>query len=648
MRASTSRSALFLILLVGTAAPAWAQDELFHLSRTERREMLPGAVRVIAYTRDGGRLAVAGDGPRAFVLSAGDTIAPDTAPVGAKRALSLAWNREGRRLVIGTDGDGLRLWDDSARTLRPFGPRSGSMGSVAWSPNDDEIAAADGKTVDRLATATGDVLARLRGGHSKPVLVVGYLGQGDALLSVGQDRRMIVWDAKTGAQIRRSEEPDPDLKAATMSLDGDRLLLGTEDTELPGFRGGQGVNRLGLVYMDRLKIYDPSTGSMEKTIDHLLAAPTCLSLSPDGRLMAVGQHDTRRDFVSIWDVERGIEVAEEPADRPVTAVAWSPDGGWLAWGDVDGAVTLNRVTGVQPTLAYTADLRGRKFVITSARTPLIVPNGRLRMAVLKLDNVGVDSGVALSVSDQIVNRLAADPIIRLVERQRIAAILGEQAFQHSGRTDPAFAVRVGRILNIDKLLLGSVARLGSAITIDVELVDVQSGRIDGVRELQCQNCGLEDLPRAVGELSGALVSPWDVERAPVYPEPPQIDIVAPVDGAEVTTASVTLEGRVTYSAALQGVELIVNGKPYAASRLFDAPDSGRLTRLGNGRTEFSFVQSLPLEPGNNVLAIRALGDDNNDQQRYVFVRRTVPPPAPAATAPKRAPVPEGPPPLTLA
>ncbi len=642
MRFEPRSAVLSFTLLVGGAADLAAQNELFHVSRTARIALLPGAVRVLAYSYDGSRMVVGGEGARIFLLDSGSATPRDTVTLRASKTLSAAWSRDGRSLVLGT-ASGLILRDDSSGQLRGVGPSSGTLRSVAFSPSGDEVAVADGKDLIRYATATSQLLSRLSGGHTKPVGLVGYLGQGDALISFGDDRRIITWDPKTGTQVRRSEEPDPDVKSSAMSLGGDRLLLGTEATQLPGYRGGQGVNRVGLVYLDRLKIYDPATGAVEKVIDHLFAAPSCLALSPDGKLLAVCQHDLHREFVALWDVERGIEVSEQPADRAVTAVAWSPDGHWLAWGDTEGAVTLNRVTGVQPSIAYTVDLRGRKFVITSARDPLIVPNGRLRMAVLQLDNVGVDPGVGVTVSDQIVNRLATDPLVRLVERQRLAAILGEQELQHSGRTDPAFAVRVGRLLNVQKLLVGSVARLGSAITIDVQLVDVQTGRIDGTREMQCQNCGLEDLPRAIGELSTALVSPdHDAARAPVLPEPPQIEITAPADGSEVTGANVTLQGRVTYSAMLAGVELIVNGKPYAASRLFEVSDTSRLTALGDERTEFSFVQSLPLEPGNNILAIRALGGDGNDDQRYVVVRRKLP----VAGAPRRAPV-AGPPPLTL-
>lgn len=644
MRGLRVISGLLLALLLGRAGGLAAQDELFHLARTSRTALIDGAVRTMAYSYDGSHLFVGGEGPRSYLIVTGERGAMDTTRLETRRVTGAAWSRDGRWLAI-VSAAGLQLRDDSTGTIRTLGSAGGSLRAVAFSPSADEIVVADGRDLIRYARATGEVLGRLTGGHSKPVMLVGYLGAGDALLSVGQDRRFVVWDPKTGTQLRRGEEPDPTITAVGLSLDGTRLLLGTEETQLPGYRGGQGVNRVGLVYLDRLKIYDPMTGAAEKVMEHVIAAPTSIAMSPDGKLLAVGQHDTQHDFVALWDVERGIEVSEQPADKPVTVVAWSPDGKWLAWGDATGGVTINAVTGVQPALAYTADLRGRKFVITSARDPLIAPHGRLRMAVLRLDPAGVDSGVALTVTDQVVNRIAADPFVRLAERSRLAAILGEQALQHSGRTDPAYAVRVGRILNVQKLLVGSVARLGNAYTIDVQLVDVESGRIDGTREIHCQNCGLEDLPRAVAELAPALVSPNDAGRAPVLPSPPSIEIVAPVDGSEVSAPNITLQGRVTYSQPLAGVELIVNGRPYAASRLFETPDSTRLTPLGDGRTEFAFVQSLPLEPGNNVLAIRALGGDGNDDQRYVFVRRTVAAPTRGA---RRPAAPAGPPALTLA
>jgi hypothetical protein len=260
--------------------------------------------------------------------------------------------------------------------------------------------------------------------------------------------------------------------------------------------------------------------------------------------------------------------------------------------------------------------------------------------VLDLDDNGVGPEVARAIADQLGNRLAANPGVRLVERRRMAQLLGEQQFQHSGRTDPGSAVRLARILNVNKVVLGAVAKLGTTMTITAQLVDVETAAIDGIREVQCRACALEDLSDAVAEMSETLVAPGS--ELSDLPEPPAIEIESPGDGASVNGTTVTLKGHVKYSRPLAGIELIVNGKPYPATRSLSAPATGKMTRLPGEQSEFSFVQSVRLDQPTNVIAVRAVGGDGNDDLRHVAVRR-VSGPRPAAPSELVA----GPPPLGL-
>lgn len=62
----------------------------------------------------------------------------------------------------------------------------------------------------------------------------------------------------------------------------------------------------------------------------------------------------------------------------------------------------------------------------------------------------------------------------MVERAQIDKVISEQGFQRSSLTD-AQAVRVGRILNVSKVVVGKVSRLGGQYQVDVRVVDVESG-----------------------------------------------------------------------------------------------------------------------------------------------------------------------------
>ena len=62
----------------------------------------------------------------------------------------------------------------------------------------------------------------------------------------------------------------------------------------------------------------------------------------------------------------------------------------------------------------------------------------------------------------------------MVERAQIDKVISEQGFQRSDITDEQ-AVRVGRILNVSKVVLGKVSMLGGQYQVDVRVVDVESG-----------------------------------------------------------------------------------------------------------------------------------------------------------------------------
>jgi hypothetical protein len=66
-------------------------------------------------------------------------------------------------------------------------------------------------------------------------------------------------------------------------------------------------------------------------------------------------------------------------------------------------------------------------------------------------------------------------------------------------------VRLGRILNAAKMVFGAVSRLGTTFTITAQVVDVETAGIDGIRQVLCERCTVEDLPAATAELAAALV-----------------------------------------------------------------------------------------------------------------------------------------------
>ncbi len=103
------------------------------------------------------------------------------------------------------------------------------------------------------------------------------------------------------------------------------------------------------------------------------------------------------------------------------------------------------------------------------------PQGRMRVAVLDLKSDGVPARTAHTVSDMIRTDLVNTGKLTVIERAQMDMILREQGFQQTGCTDQECAVQVGKILSTQKILIGSVSPLGTAIIINVRIVDVEKG-----------------------------------------------------------------------------------------------------------------------------------------------------------------------------
>jgi WD40 repeat protein len=194
------------------------------------------------------------------------------------------------------------------------------------------------------------------------------------LISVGDDKAIRIWDADTGRQIRTLRAqidfgPSGYINAAALSPDGKTLAIaGYEKIMAPSL----------------VRIFNLSTGQIDRVLSGAEATIGSLAFSPDGRLLAAGcaaQQDPLRIYdlssgrsvalkghrtdkntggvnavafssqgllasaggdrtVRIWEVSAtgGKSVQILSIDSEVRAVDWSPDGKTVAAGGDGGAV----------------------------------------------------------------------------------------------------------------------------------------------------------------------------------------------------------------------------------------------------------------------------------------------------------------------
>jgi curli biogenesis system outer membrane secretion channel CsgG len=73
---------------------------------------------------------------------------------------------------------------------------------------------------------------------------------------------------------------------------------------------------------------------------------------------------------------------------------------------------------------------------------------------------GTDQDVGKGISDLLVQKLVQDGKYSVIERNALDKIIKEQNFSNSDRADASTAAKLGRILGVDAIIIGSITKFG--------------------------------------------------------------------------------------------------------------------------------------------------------------------------------------------
>jgi len=111
-------------------------------------------------------------------------------------------------------------------------------------------------------------------------------------------------------------------------------------------------------------------------------------------------------------------------------------------------------------------------------TTLQAASAPKNIALMPAKGQGVDSVYALALDEKIKGELTATGAYRVLERVRMDEILKEQGLQQSGACDASGClVQAGRLLGVDQMVGGTLAKVGNTFVASLSLVDVESGQI---------------------------------------------------------------------------------------------------------------------------------------------------------------------------
>jgi curli biogenesis system outer membrane secretion channel CsgG len=102
--------------------------------------------------------------------------------------------------------------------------------------------------------------------------------------------------------------------------------------------------------------------------------------------------------------------------------------------------------------------------------PAVAQDQKKRVAVMNFDFSAVQTDVASifggrqdvgkGLADLLVDRLVTDGRYSVIERKELGKVVAEQNFSNSDRADPNSAAKLGRLLGVDAIVIGSITQFG--------------------------------------------------------------------------------------------------------------------------------------------------------------------------------------------
>jgi WD40 repeat protein/TPR repeat protein len=348
-----------------------------------------GAVRKLAYSRDGSRIATSSLDGTARIWDARTGVQllllrvhphqPDTA-VYADIVKTAVFSPDGTRVLTAANPGSIETWElrtGAAHTI--LADHIEGLEAAAYSRDGTLIVAAAARFVRVFDARTG-VRVRDLGGPGGDFETAEFSPDGARIVAASADGTARVWSAPSGKQLLVLTGHHGELRSATFSADGTRILTSSADGTARIWDTHTGAllvvlsGHVGELYcaayspdgtlvattgVDKtVRVWDAASGRQLRLLSGHVEGINGVSFSPDNRhLVSGGWDNTGR----VWDLQEGHEAAAITRhDDRVISVGFSQDGERLLSSSSDGTAIISKSNdGARLTVIADPDFGGR-------------------------------------------------------------------------------------------------------------------------------------------------------------------------------------------------------------------------------------------------------------------------------------------------
>lgn len=122
------------------------------------------------------------------------------------------------------------------------------------------------------------------------------------------------------------------------------------------------------------------------------------------------------------------------------------------------------------------------------------------IAVIPFEARGISKESAGLFFDSFHREIINSKRFNVVERERIDKLLQELALQQTGCTDSECVIQIGRMANADKVMAGSITRIGDKIVAEARVINLETAKIDFAESAECK-CKEDEINQLAEDLA---------------------------------------------------------------------------------------------------------------------------------------------------